>query len=131
MDHALHQRLTESELTDAVLSGATIYGPGDENVGTVSHLHGSGASAEAIIDVGGFLGIGAKPVAIRVSEINFMRVEDGTVHRVTRHRLLPRSIRLPSCGSVERSFGNMLRSVVSARAADKMLVRCNSGVSIS
>ncbi|MDS9468868.1 PRC-barrel domain-containing protein [Paracoccus sp. MBLB3053] len=85
MDHTSHQRLTESELTDAVLSGATIYGPGDENVGTVSHLHGTGAGAQAIIDVGGFLGIGAKPVAIRVSDIDFMRDESGTVHGVTQH----------------------------------------------
>ncbi|MTH79934.1 PRC-barrel domain-containing protein [Paracoccus aestuariivivens] len=85
MDHASHQRLNENELTDAVLSGATVYGPGDEHVGTVSHLHGNGAAAQAIIDVGGFLGIGAKPVAIRVSEIDFMRDEAGTVHGVTHH----------------------------------------------
>ncbi|WP_134680302.1 PRC-barrel domain-containing protein [Paracoccus ravus] len=83
MDHASHQRLSETELTDAVLSGATIYGPDDETVGTVSHLHGMGSSAEVILDVGGFLGIGAKPVAIRVGEIDFMRDQDGTVHGVT------------------------------------------------
>lgn len=85
MDHTLHQRLNESELTDAVLTGATIYGPGNESVGMVSHLHGSGPTAQAIIDVGGFLGIGAKPVAIRVNEIDFMRDEGGTVHGLTSH----------------------------------------------
>ncbi|MTH61859.1 PRC-barrel domain containing protein [Paracoccus litorisediminis] len=85
MDHKLHQRLDASELTDAVLSGATIYGPGDETVGTVSHLHGSGAEAQAIVDVGGFLGLGAKPVALGVSQIDFMRDEGGTVHGVTHH----------------------------------------------
>ncbi|MTH79196.1 PRC-barrel domain containing protein [Paracoccus aestuariivivens] len=85
MDHTLHQRLNESELTDAGLSGATIYGPGDESVGMLSHLHGTGAGAEAIIDVGGFLGIGAKPVAIRVSEIDFIRSETGAVHGVICH----------------------------------------------
>jgi len=84
MDHTLHQRLSEAELTDDSLSGATVYGPGDETVGTVSHLHGAGSGAEAIIDVGGFLGIGSKPVALRVSEIDFMRDEDGTIHGVTR-----------------------------------------------
>ena len=36
-----------------------------------------------IIDVGGFLGIGAKPVAIPVSDLEFMRDEDGDVHAVT------------------------------------------------
>lgn len=85
MDHALHPRLSETELTDGRLSGATIYGPGDETVGTVSHLHGAGSGAKAIIDVGGFLGIGSKPVAIRVSEIDFMRDESGTVHGMTHH----------------------------------------------
>ncbi|MDT1062302.1 PRC-barrel domain-containing protein [Paracoccus sp. CPCC 101403] len=84
MDHTLHQRLDETEKTDAVLTGATIYGPDDETVGTVSHLHGVGSDAEIVIDVGGFLGIGAKPVVIRVAEIDFMRDEDGTVHGVTR-----------------------------------------------
>ncbi|MBD9529878.1 MULTISPECIES: PRC-barrel domain-containing protein [Paracoccus] len=85
MDHTLHQRLNEAELTDAALSGATIYGPEDERVGTVSHLHGSGPGAQAVIDVGGFLGLGVKPVAIGITEIDFMRDEDGAVHGVTRY----------------------------------------------
>jgi len=62
-----------------VLEGATIYGPGDEKIGSVSHLHGS----EVVIDVGGFLGIGAKPVGVSVQELAFMRDEDGDVHAVT------------------------------------------------
>lgn len=64
MDHSKHVRLTETELDPANLEGATIYGPGDENLGSVSHVHGSGLTAQVIIDVGGFLGIGAKPVAV-------------------------------------------------------------------
>ena len=35
MDHANHTRLTHDELTEAVLDGATVYGPGDETVGSV------------------------------------------------------------------------------------------------
>ncbi|TIV73828.1 MAG: PRC-barrel domain containing protein, partial [Mesorhizobium sp.] len=35
------------------------------------------------IDVGGFLGIGAKPVAVTASQLDFMRDEDGDVHAVT------------------------------------------------
>lgn len=79
MDHSKHTRLATPELTADVLEGATIYGPGDEKVGTISHLHGS----QVVIDVGGFLGIGAKPVAVSVSELEFMRDEDGDVHAVT------------------------------------------------
>lgn len=83
MDHSNHIRLATTELTPAVLEGATVYGADDHKVGTVDHVHGSGASSQAIIDVGGFLGIGAKPVAVSLSDLEFMRDEDGEVHAVT------------------------------------------------
>lgn len=83
MDHAHHPRLATNELTEALLLNAAVYGPDNEKVGTISHVHGSGAAAQVIVDVGGFLGIGAKPVAINVSELDFMRDEHGTVHALT------------------------------------------------
>lgn len=83
MDHGKHVRLATSELTSSNLEGATIYGPDDEKIGSVAHTHGSGASIQVVIDVGGFLGIGAKPVAVSASELDFMRDDDGTVHAVT------------------------------------------------
>jgi len=83
MDHSKHIRLTPAELTADRLEGATIYGAGDEKVGSVSHIHGTGASGTVVIDVGGFLGIGAKPVAVPISDLDFMRDEDGDVHAVT------------------------------------------------
>lgn len=83
MDHSRHARLAPDELTADTLDGATIYGPGDEKIGSVSHIHGAGATAQVIIDVGGFLGIGAKPVAVPVSELDLMRDEDGNVHALT------------------------------------------------
>ena len=83
MDHTTHQPLAAGELTEVTLADAVIYGPGDEKVGTVSHLHGSGPAASVIVDVGGFLGIGAKPVALPVSDLSFMRDDDGTVHATT------------------------------------------------
>ena len=43
-----------------------------------SSTHGSGPTSKDIVDVGGFLGIGAKPVALAVNEMNFMRDKDGT-----------------------------------------------------
>ena len=83
MDHSKHVRLDSSELIPSVIEGATIYGDGDQKVGTVSHMHGAGSDSEIIIDVGGFLGIGAKPVAVSAGELDFMRDEDGDVHAVT------------------------------------------------
>ena len=83
MDHSNHTRLAPDELTQDNLEGATIYGPDDENIGKVSHLHGVGSAAEVIVDVGGFLGIGAKPVALPMSALNFMRDEGHSVHATT------------------------------------------------
>ncbi len=83
MDHSKHIRLNADELNEARLIDATVYGAGDEKIGTVSHMHGSGTGAEVIIDVGGFLGIGAKPVAVPVSQLDFMYDESGDVHAVT------------------------------------------------
>lgn len=83
MDHSKHIRLTPSELTPEILKGATVYGVDDHKVGTVDHLHQTGSDAKVVIDVGGFLGIGAKPVAVALSGLDFMRDEDGKVHAVT------------------------------------------------
>lgn len=80
MDHANHVRLTQAELTPAILDGATIYGADDHKIGKVDHLHGLDS---VIIDVGGFLGLGAKPVALPLSELQFMRDEHGDVHATT------------------------------------------------
>lgn len=41
MDHTNHVRLNTSELTPAVLEGATIYGADDYKVGKIDHIHGS------------------------------------------------------------------------------------------
>ena len=83
MDHSNHTRLTETEITNDILAGATVYGPGDEKIGHIDHLHGTGAAATVVIDVGGFLGIGAKPVSVPTSELDIMRDQSGTVHATT------------------------------------------------
>lgn len=83
MDHTKHKPLDAAELNETNLVGAAIYGPQDEKIGTVAHLHGTGAAAQTIVDVGGFLGIGAKPVALDLAKLHFMRDEGGTVHATT------------------------------------------------
>jgi hypothetical protein len=83
MDHATHTRLADGELNEATLMDATVYGPGDEKIGTVSHVHGMGVSTQVIVDVGVFLGLGAKPVALTTSQLTFMRDNDGDVHATT------------------------------------------------
>ena len=83
MDHSSHPRLEATELNAANLEGATIYGPDDETIGDVAHLHGAGANAQVVVDAGGFLGIGSKRVALNMARLDFMRDENGTVHATT------------------------------------------------
>jgi len=83
MDHSQHARLTTTELVPATLEGATIYGADDHKVGKVSHVHGVGSASQIVVDVGGFLGLGAKPVAVPLSQLEFMRDEHGDIHAVT------------------------------------------------
>lgn len=80
MDHTKHVRLSQSELTADNLQGATVYGGDDHKVGSVDHIHGSNL---VVIDVGGFLGIGTKPVGVPFSDLDWMRDENGEVHAVT------------------------------------------------
>ncbi|MCL7998906.1 PRC-barrel domain-containing protein [Brucella sp. 21LCYQ03] len=84
MDHSKHIPLTPVELNPETLEGATVYGVDDHKIGKVDHVHVGGAVNQVIIDVGGFLGIGAKPVAVPLADLNFMRDEDGQVHAVTK-----------------------------------------------
>jgi hypothetical protein len=83
MDHSTHTALEAFELNEANLLEAVVYGPRDEKIGTVSHVHSTPASTQVIVDVGGFLGLGAKPVALAVTDLQFMRDEDGNVHATT------------------------------------------------
>lgn len=83
MDHSKHTPLRAEELNAATLEGADVYGSDDSNIGDVSELRGQGRNAQAIVDVGGFLGIGAKQVALDLSRLDFMRDEGGKVHAHT------------------------------------------------
>jgi hypothetical protein len=83
MDHSRHTPLADSEKTETNLMNATVYGPNDEKVGSVAHVHGAGPSMQVVVDAGGFLGIGTKSVALDVSQLRFMRDENGTVHATT------------------------------------------------
>ena len=83
MDHSLHTRLEAFELNAANLAGATVYDTNGDTVGSISHLHSHTGDLQAVVDVGGFLGIGAKPVSLRLDRLDVMRDESGTVHAVT------------------------------------------------
>ncbi len=85
MSYHEHTPLTPGELTVENLIGAPVYGPEDEKVGTVGDLLLSGVDQirSTIIDVGGFLGIGAKPVAVPFESLRF--VHDGSLGNIHAH----------------------------------------------
>jgi len=61
------------------LIGTTVYGADDENIGEINDvvLSDDGQIDAVIIDVGGFLGIGEKPVAVGMDNLVFLADEDG------------------------------------------------------
>ncbi|MBW4707453.1 PRC-barrel domain-containing protein [Roseobacter sp. YSTF-M11] len=69
------------DLTTEDLTGARVYGPGDEDVGEIDQLllTDAGKLDRAVIDVGGFLGLGERPVAVTFDELQIVRSEDGNV----------------------------------------------------
>ncbi len=83
MDHSKHTLIPPADLTEALVRNAPVYGVNDEKVGTVSHVHGSGAGMQVVLDVGGFLGIGARQVLVSADQLNLMRDEAGKVHGST------------------------------------------------
>ena len=64
--------LAMADLTAERLDGATIYGQGDESIGTISELvlDPDGKVTQAVVDVGGFLGMGAHTVALDFAQLN-------------------------------------------------------------
>lgn len=72
------------DLTTEMLTGARVYGIGDEDIGEVSELimGTDGQIAQAVVDVGGFLGMGENPVAIDFDEMQILRDDDGNDLRV-------------------------------------------------
>lgn len=61
-------------LTAEQLQGAPVYDSNDERIGDISELvvAADGTISEAVVDIGGFLGIGAKPVALNFDQIQVM-----------------------------------------------------------
>ena len=72
------------DLNTEDLTGARVYGVGDEDIGEVSELliDESGQIDRAVIDVGGFLGMGEHSIAVPLTELQIVREDDGDDLRV-------------------------------------------------
>ena len=72
------------ELTAEMLTGARAYDSTDDWVGEVSQLNlgADGQIDSVVVDVGGFLGIGEKPVELPLDKIDILRLSGGDDLRV-------------------------------------------------
>lgn len=75
---------TGEDFTADRLDGAAVYDSNDERVGEVGEivLNADGQVSDLVIDVGGFLGIGEKPVALPMSSVDILRQDGGDEIRV-------------------------------------------------
>ncbi len=77
-------------LTAEDLQGLSVYGSNDESIGEISELvvSDSGDISKVVIDVGGFLGLGEKPVALPFDEVSLREGEEDmtdTLHATVAH----------------------------------------------
>ena len=68
-------------LTAELLTGADVRDPSDASIAEVSDLvlTGEGQVTDVVLDVGGFLGIGARSVAIPMDRLTVAQSEGGAV----------------------------------------------------
>ncbi|TIS79025.1 MAG: PRC-barrel domain containing protein, partial [Mesorhizobium sp.] len=74
-----------NEIRSEDLVGTTVYGANDVNVGEIGDvvLTGDKKVDAVIIDVGGFLGVGEKEVAVGMENLKFMTDKDGNRYLYT------------------------------------------------
>lgn len=85
IDRSAMTEVPAAQMRAEDLTGTTVYGAGDENVGVIRDviLTQDGRVDAVTVDVGGFLGLGAKEVAIGFDNLAFMRDGDGRMHLYT------------------------------------------------
>lgn len=73
-----------ADMTAEDLEGTYVYGANDETVGEIGSLvlGDDGKIAEVVINVGGFLGIGEKPVAVTWDELQVLKNAEGDDVRI-------------------------------------------------
>lgn len=79
-----YHRTETHDLTTGDVESATVYGRNDETIGSVSSLKmgTDGKITGAVIDVGGFLGMGAHSVLLPFSQLTVLRETNGSDLRV-------------------------------------------------
>jgi sporulation protein YlmC with PRC-barrel domain len=73
------------QIRASTLMGKAVYGPDDQSIGEVSDLvlEKEGGTRAALVDVGGFLGVGEKTVAIRFGDMQFTQADAAADQKIT------------------------------------------------
>ena len=85
IDRAGYMAAEPADLTAERLTGSRVYGANDEDIGEIDELILSedGSTVDkVVVDVGGFLGMGEREVAVTMEELHIMRSDDGMDFRV-------------------------------------------------
>nr|WP_295464638.1 PRC-barrel domain-containing protein [Mesorhizobium sp.] len=78
IDRSKLKELNMAEIRTEDFVGTTVYGANEENIGEIGDVVLQDGKVDAIIiDVGGFLGVGEKEVAVGMDNLAFMADEDG------------------------------------------------------
>ncbi|MEX0694174.1 MAG: PRC-barrel domain-containing protein [Rhodospirillales bacterium] len=79
-----YTRAETHELTTSDVESATVYGRDDVTIGSISSLKvgTDGKITDAVVDVGGFLGMGAHSVLLPFSQLTVLRETNGSDVRV-------------------------------------------------
>ena len=85
IDRSTLTEMPADQIRGEELVGTTVYGANDANVGEIGDvvLTQDGKVDAVIIDVGGFLGIGEKEVAVGMDKLSFMTDADGKKYLYT------------------------------------------------
>ncbi len=85
IDRSTLKPMATDQITAEDFIGTTVYGANEENVGEIGDivLSQDGKIDAIIVDVGGFLGIGEKQVAIGMDQLEFMLDADGNQYLYT------------------------------------------------
>lgn len=85
IDRSKLDELNTADIRAEDLIGTTVYGAGDENVGEIGDviMTQDGKVDAIIIDVGGFLGMGEKEVAVGMDNLAFLTDENGNKYLYT------------------------------------------------
>lgn len=82
MDRSKMTAVDVASMSAQDLIGTRVIGPNDQDVGEVGDviLSADGKVDAVIVDVGGFLGLGEKPVALALDNLKFQRDQNGGLY---------------------------------------------------